>query len=260
MAFMARGGSPSFNFGGGGRGPNFNLRGDDDNNIDFNNNNNEYRRIYGNNFLHIYYYVPLDNTYVAMQIFATIIIVAVMAVAFLTTFKISIEDPIEKTKKWFLYLYLIAAGILLSMSFLASYFSKNKKMLINRLIIIVTITLATMLLFGLNKMYLDSNYNREKFEDIYVQKYGDNNSNKNERIDMSLSGFGVKTEKDYFIDQWIKSYKVFTFRAYAILLIDILLMLLLLFQIYKVAKIQVGLNKLEKDDVVVYDEEENVKF
>ena len=258
MAFMARGGSPSFNFGGGGIGPNF--RRDDDNNIDINDNDNEYRRIYGNNFLHVYYYVPLDNTYVAMQIFATIIIVIVMVVAFLTTFKITIEDPIEQTKKWFLYLYSIAAGVLLLMSILASYFSKNKKMLINRLLIIITITLATILLFGLNKMYLDSNYTRDKFEKIYIQKYGDNNSKKNERIDMSISGFGVKTEKEYYIDQWIKSYNVFTFRAYTILLIDIVLVLLLIFQIYKVAKIQEGLNKLEKDDVVVYDEEENVKF
>ena len=85
MAYMGRGGFSSF--GGGLRHSN-----SDDN-------RNKGRMYYRGGFFRMYFYIPLDNTYVIFRMIATIIIFAIAGIAFLTAYKPSIVDPIEETKK-----------------------------------------------------------------------------------------------------------------------------------------------------------------
>ena len=139
---------------------------------------------------------------------------------------------------------------------LANFFSKDKKILIKRLAIILIIALLLILSIGIGKIYLDKTYTRNKFEQFYLQS----NWNEEGRIDFGSAGFSIKSAKDYYIDESIKAYNVFTIKTYAIITMDLLLIVLILFQMYKLLKRQERKSKIEKDDVIVYDEEENVKF
>ena len=83
MAFMGRGDRPSI--------------GD----------NNTSNCQHGGPFLYsrFYYYIPLDNTYVIMELIATFIILIVGAITFLMAYKSTIIDPIENIKKLFISLF-----------------------------------------------------------------------------------------------------------------------------------------------------------
>ena len=101
MAFMGRGDMPSIDF-------DNNIDGIQDNNVR-DRNQKDFFRPYC--FHHIiYYYVPLDNTYVAMSIILTLIILIAGAITYVAAYKSTIIDPIENVKKLFLnahYLFFL---------------------------------------------------------------------------------------------------------------------------------------------------------
>ena len=102
MAYMGRGGFSSF--GGGGLGGGLGSNDNDNDNDNNNNNDNRHngRMYYRGGFFRMYYYIPLDNTYVIFQMIAAIIIFTIAGITFLATYKPSVVDPIEDTKRLFM--------------------------------------------------------------------------------------------------------------------------------------------------------------
>ncbi len=251
MAYMGRGGFPSSgNNSGGELGPN-------------DNNNNCYSRgrFYGDSFLGVHYYVPLDNTYVIFQMIATIIIFLIAGVTLLATYTPSVIDPIEGTKKAVFNTYIIIVLLLVAFTLLANYFSKDKNALIKRLIALLATSLITALVFLGIKVNLDSTYTKNKFEQIYIQENGEQTTDTKTRINIGgLTGIQLKTEKDYYVDECVKAYKIFSIRMYIVIGINIFLIILLIYQISKVSQIQETRDRMNKDEEVLFDEEENVKF
>lgn len=143
---------------------------------------------------------------------------------------------------------------------LANYFSKDKKALIKRLIALLLIAIITVLVFFGIKTHMDYTYTENKFEEIYIQENGKNNSNTKSKLDIGITGIKIKTGKKYYIDECVKAYNIFILRMYGILTVNILLIILLIYQISKVSKIQEKRDRLSKDDAILFDEEENVKF
>lgn len=203
MAFMGRGNFPSIR---------------NDNVGDSQNNDKErhsHYRGYGY-YRRAYYYVPLDNTYVIMQMIATFIILIVGLVTYFTTYKSTIIDPIEGTKRLFTNAYLIIIGILLAITLLTNFFSKNELSLIKKLASIFVISIVIMLTFLGIKLKLDNTYTRDKFEQIYTQQNINVSSNETSKskIDIGLTGISIKTEKEYYIDECAKLYGIFSVKAY----------------------------------------------
>lgn len=129
MAFMGRGDRPSI--------------GD----------NNTSNCQHGGPFLYsrFYYYIPLDNTYVIMELIATFIILIVGAITFLMAYKSTIIDPIENIKKLFINAHLIVIAIFLAITLVVNLFSKKESELISRLILTaITSIVIMMFLQGLN--------------------------------------------------------------------------------------------------------------
>lgn len=254
MAYMGRGDFSSF--GGGGLGGGL---GSNDNN---NNNDNRHngRMYYRGGFFGMYYYIPLDNTYVIFQMIATLIIFTIAGITFLTTYKPSVIDPLEDTKKIIMNSYIIITLSLVVITILANYFSKDKNALIKRLFVIISISIITILVFLGVKANMDSTYTKSKFEQIYTQEYGEQTSNTKSKFDIGLAGMQMKTEKEYYVDECAKAYNIFSIRMYGIFGVNILLIILLIYQVSKVSKIQDKRDQLSKDDAVLFDEEENVKF
>ena len=253
MAYMGRGGFSSFGGGLGG-----DLRPDDNDNND---NIHNGRMYYRGGFIRMYYYIPLDNTYVIFQMIAAIIIFIVAGISFLITYKPSVIDPLEDTKKIIMNSYIIITLSLVVITILANYFSKNKNALIKRLFVILAISIITLFVFICIKANLDSIYTMDKFEQIYMQdheneKISDNKS----KLDIGITGMSVKTEKEYYIDECVKAYNIFAIRMYGIVALNVLLIILLIYQVSKVSKIQDKRDQLSKDDAILFDEEENIKF
>ena len=248
MAYMGRGGFSSFGNGLGGG-----LRPDD-------NNRHNGRMYYRGGLLRMYYYIPLDNTYVIFQMIAAIIIFAVAGITFLTTYKPSVVDPLENTKRIIMNTYIIIILTLVVITILGNYFSKDKNVLIKRLIAILSISIITILVFFGIKANLDSTYTENKFEQIYIQENGENTSDTKSKLDIGLAGVQMKTEKEYYIDECVKAYNIFYIRMYGIVALNVLLIFLLIYQITKVSKIQEKRDRISKDDAILFDEEENIKF
>lgn len=249
MAYMGRGGFSSFGGGlGGGHG------------LDNNDNRHNGRMYYRGRLIRMYYYIPLDNTYVIFQMIAAIIIFIIAGITFLTTYKPSVIDPLEETKRIIVNTYIIIDLALVSIILLANYFSKNKNTLIKRLIVILLVAIVTILIFFGIKANLNSTYTESKFEQIYTQENGEKTTDIKSKFDVGFTGVKMKTEKEYYIDECVKAYNVFSIRMYVLVGINVLLIILLIYQIFKASKIQEKRDRLSKDDAILFDEEENMKF
>ena len=221
---------------------------------------NNKRCYYGGGLFRIYTYIPLDNTYVIFQMIVTIIIFITAGITFLSTYKPSIIDPIENTKKILINTYILITLALLVLTILANYFSKDKNALIKRLIVILSLSVITILVFLGIKANMDLTYTKNKFEQIYNQEYSGQTSNSESKIVVSIGEIKIKSEKEYYIDECVKAYNIFSIRMYGIIGLNVLLIILLIYQIPKVSRIQEKRDKLSKDDEILFDEEENVKF
>ena len=80
---------------------------------------------------------------------------------------------------------------------LANHFSKDKNILIKRLIAIMSISIVTILIFWGIRANMDSTYIKNKFEQIYIQEYADQKSDTKSKFDVDLAGVQMKTEKDF---------------------------------------------------------------
>ena len=215
---------------------------------------------YRGGLFRIYTYIPLDNTYVIFQMIVTIIIFTTAGITFLYTYKPSIIDPIENTKRILINTYILITLALLVLTILANYFSKDKNALIKRLIVILSLSVITILVFLGIKANMNSTYTKNKFEQIYNQEYSEQNSDSESKIVVSIGEIKIKSEKEYYIDECVKAYNIFSIRMYGIIGLNVLLIILLIYQIPKVSRIQEKRDKLSKDDEILFDEEENVKF
>lgn len=211
-------------------------------------------------FYRRYYYIPLDNTYVLMQMIVTFIILIVGVITFLVTYKSDIVDPIESTKKLFINAHLIVIAIFLIFTIIINLFSKKEADLIRRLVLLALISISTMILFWGVKLDLDLTYTKAKFEEIYTEANTTETTDERSKIDIGLAGVSIKTEQEYYIDECIKLYNIFKVKSYGTLGIHLLLNILLVYQILKIKKIQNKKKRLNKDDLILYDEEQNIKI
>lgn len=243
MAFMGRGDSPSIE------------REDNDTDREHGNWFRNYR-YYGR----FYQYIPLDNTYVIMQMIATFIILIVGGLTFLITYKSTIIDPIESTKNLFINAHLITIGVLLGLMLAVNFVSKNASTIVKRIVIVCLVSILSLVVFFGIKINLDTTYTRNRFEQFYIETNGNETSEKKTKVDIGLTGVSLKTEKEYYVDECMKLYSIFQTKTYGMFAIHLLLSILLIYQAIKVSKIENKKNKLSKDDLILYDEEENVKI
>lgn len=221
----------------------------------------------GNNIRHpyciegfFYTYVPLDNTYVIMQMIITFIILIVGGITLLVTYKSNIVDPIENIKNMFINSHLITILVFVVLSFVITFVSKRETQLVKSLILITLISSIAMIVFLGIKVNLDTTYNSKKFEQFYNEQNTTQKEELKNKIDIGITGIALKTEKQYYIDECMELYNVFKIKSYGTLILHLLLNMLLVYQIIRVQKGNSKKEKLNKDDIILFDEEENVKM
>lgn len=252
MAFMWRGGFPSMQNNNSSDIP-------DDKNKD---NENLKRKYYDEGYWYRrgYNYITIDKSYLAMEMILVLIILITGAITLFITYKTTIIDPIEHTKRLFVNMYLVAIGILMVAILVVNFLSKEKEILIKRLFGILAVSIMAMLIFLIVKLDLDEKYNENRFEQYYIEQNVDQETNSKvpkSKIDVSITGMGIKTEKEYYISECLRLYKMFNAKVYVILGINILLDCLIIYQIYRIYSVQEKKKKLSKDDLIFYEKEEN---
>ena len=175
------------------------------------------------------------------------------------TYKSTIIDPIENIKKLFINAHLIVIAIFLAITLVVNLFSKKESELISRLILTAITSIVIMMFFVGTKFYLDKTYTKTEFEKIYTEQNANKIDSKKTKVGIGLAGVNIKTEKEYYVDECVKLYNIFKTKSYGTLGLHLLLNLLLIYQIFKVEKIQ-NKERLDKDDIILKDEEQNVKY
>lgn len=209
---------------------------------------------------HRYYIHHYANDYMAITIITTLIILITAAITYIVTYKSTIIDPIENVKKLFLNVHLITTAILLATTVTINWTSKSEKILIKRLLISFGISIITMMMFLGIKLDLDTTYTREQFEKLYAEQYIGKEDSSESKMDIGITGMGIKSEKEYYIDECLKLYNIFKVKTYVTLGLHLLLNILLLFQILRIKKIHNKKMIINKDDLILFDEEQNIRY
>lgn len=206
----------------------------------------------------VHYYIPLDNSYFVIQMVLTFLIIIIGAITYIVTYKSSIIDPIEGIKNTFLNSYLITIAVLLIITFVLHYVCEDEDVLIPWLTIVFIISLIVMAGFFKYKLDMDKTYtSAAEFGRIYMQE---NSGNGKTMLTIGLSGASLKTQKEYYISECVALYRNFTIKVYSVLVMHALLNILLIYQITRVIKRDSKIDRLEKDDLIVYDDEQNIKM
>lgn len=171
-------------------------------------------------------------------------------------------DPIEQLKENYLISEFMTAIVgAIALAFISIKASAPKKLSRDLLILSVVMVIAIMG-FGFSKLYIDSIYTKEKFAQLYEEKVDFKDYENYKKLDISLEGFKIinSNQKDEYISENMYNYKIFTRKSNIILILFFLLWILNLYMLIKVIIKMYKIKRLEKDDIVVYDEEINVKM
>lgn len=209
--------------------------------------------------LRVHYYVPLDNTFVVMQIIISVIIFSIAAIVFVTSYKSNIVDPIEELKMVYINSNLIVIVIPLALILYINFFTKSVHKLILYVSLIFCLSVVLMIIFLGFKINLDTTYTKQKFEEIYEQTYLEEEQD-NKNVYIGVTGLHYKTEKDYYISENIILYNNFKIITTTTLLLHLCFNIMLIHEINKVQKLEVKKKRTSKDDLILFDEEENIKI
>lgn len=208
-------------------------------------------------YIRYYYY---DSKLIILSFLASIFVLLIVALSYIFIYKPSFLDPIESLKnsyiKWHLFSILFSS-FLLGLSIL---FSKSKETLIKTLKL--TLSLSIIILFILIGIKLNYNktYDEEKFSQFYESENLAEPSIVNQKFKVNLSGIKLLGEREIYIDESVNAYNCFTVKT---ILCNTLYLAIILFTIYLLTKVTKSKEKsdhISKDDKILFDEEQNVKF
>lgn len=196
-----------------------------------------------------------------MEALALIIIFLTCAISYILIYKPKINDPIEGVKNIYLGAQLIIMLISGTLFILAKTFSKNKESLIKYLKIIILLSFVVIVvLIGIN-INMNNSYNKEEYfakkyeEEMFYEK----NPNK-QYLNFGMQGVQLLGEKETYINQNMEAYKYFKIKTVISFCLQILIVILNVKTLFKVIKQEEKADRLNKDDKILYDEEENVKY
>lgn len=203
------------------------------------------------------YYIFVEG----INVFFTFIALILFAIVWYFTESISFPDPLESIKQIYLNWQFISIMLIALSLILISILSKNKEKLRKHLIFTFLVTIILLVeLIGVKSVF-DNTYTDEKFAQLYETEI----ENKRDKTyyDVEFSDgklqFNEKTEKDKYIEDIRYEYNKFNVK---VIIGDMLLVLIGIFNAYMILKVQQKIESIEKlnqDDVVVYDDKIDVK-
>ncbi|MBQ8298499.1 MAG: hypothetical protein IJX99_01265 [Clostridia bacterium] len=204
---------------------------------------------------------PIYITYNCNAVLVMEVVILLVALfLYLYNFEsVYIRDPIEYAKTSFLDVQfggtLLYTILLLIINALRDVPEKALKCFVGVFVLAIIFCSSV----GVAKLNMDNKYTEEKFAEMYSEVYFKDKTNGN-LLNISLDGV-VKTEanEDIFKRECESLYKSFTLKVMVGFFVQFVLLLLNGYLIIKVAKSKEKFDKAQKENEVLFDEEQNIK-
>ena len=208
-----------------------------------------------------YYVIHYDKNFLIIEIIISMFVLLLAGLIYLYGYNVNFNDPISSIKDNMLKIQLIQMPITLGLAGALMFICKNRKKLIKSLRIVAVISMVASIIFTGIKIYMDNKYNDEKFGEFYEQ-YEKNNSTYSDTasVSVTIKGVSILNSKEDYVSKCKGSYMRFSIKQAIYLIFNILIALVIFYLIYRISYIESKRERLQKDDIVLFDEEENVKF
>ena len=209
-----------------------------------------------------YFIINYDKSFVAISLIMTFIILITGFCTYLFAYKLPFEDPIAGVKSNFLTSQLILLATPIILTVLAVFLTKsNKQNFIKYLRIISVLSLISILILLGVKFNLDNKYNSEDVFASYYNEYeAENNDEDSKKISIGLSGINISSPKQAYITKSKDAYTNFTIKTMIYIFLQFLTVIFILYFSFRIEHIEERKDKLKKEDEVLFDTEQNVKF
>lgn len=216
---------------------------------------------YSHYWRHRFIIIQYDKSFIAMELISAFLIILIVIAVYLFAYQITFDDPIAETKETFLTFQIISIIVTFILASLITLLSKHKETIIKGLILVCLLSLCIFCIhFGL-KMYLDSQYNEETFSEFYeLYEQEGTTTNTSKHVTIGLSGIQYMDDEEEYIENSVNAYKNFKIKTTLFLIIYAITICIIFYLAYRLANIENKKESLYKDDAVLFDEEENIKF
>ena len=203
-----------------------------------------------------------DYKFFAVQFLLDIFVILVVIASYIITYKTNFNDPIASTKNAFLTFQLVFILITTITSLSALWLARSKEFLIKILKIIGILSIFLLVLqFGC-KLYLDNTYTESKFAEFYNTYEKEKNVGRENiaSVKVDITGAKINTLEEDYIDKSVDAYNNFKIKTYIYIFLYAVVIALIFATVSRLSKIQDEKAQLSKDDAILFDEEENIKF
>ena len=214
---------------------------------------------YSHYWRHRYIIIHYDKTFIAMELISAFLIILIAVAVYLFAYQITFYDPIAEMKETFLTFQLISIIVTVVLAGLITILSKKKETIIKGLKLVGIISLLIMFIHLGLKIYLDNVYNEETFGEFY-ETYESGNDTNSKKVTVGLSGIKYLNDKETYIEKSMGAYRKFKVRTILYMAIYFIMICILFYLAHRLANMEEKKEELYKDDAVLFDEEENIKF
>lgn len=203
--------------------------------------------------------IRYDMTFVKISIIISLLVLIIAACALVFGYKLPFEDPIGELKNNFLTAQLITLIASIGLVILAVYFTKSsKEHLIRYLRIIALLSFISIIVFFGVKINLDNEYNETTFASFYDEDESEDTYS--QTLSFGLSGLKISTPKQVYVDQNMDAYTYFTIKNILYMVLQLVITILIFYFSIRLTNIENKKDKLSKDDKILFDDVQNVKY
>lgn len=208
-----------------------------------------------------FFIINYDKSFIRGSIIATALVLIIALCALVFGNELPFKDPIASIKTNFLTAQLIAIISTIALVILAVYFTKSsKENLIRNLRIIALLSFISILVFLGIKVNLDSKYNEETFASYYDEYEAEEQEINSKQITFVLSGLKMSTPKQAYIDKSAEAYTRFTLKTVLYVILQFAIIILIFYFSIRLKNIENKKAQISKDDKVLFDDVQNVKY
>ena len=208
------------------------------------------------------YIIYYDKNFFIIQMIISVLLLLLVVMVYLYGYKVSIFDPIKDVKNAVLTMQLIQAIAVIGITAIMMYFSKNKQSLIKNLIVISILSIIMSFTTTGIKMYMDKKYTEEVFEQFY-EEYAEDKENYTDiaKVTIGITGnINIMDSKEAYIQNCKTAYTQFSIKTMIYSILNLLISVATFYIVYRLNNIEKKKEMLAKDDIILNDEEENVKY
>ena len=206
-----------------------------------------------------YIIIRYDKTFMLMELMSFLLIAIIIAAALFWGYPITFEDPIAEMKENFLNSQLIMIGISLISIAIVTIFSREQKNLANGLKIIAIITMVMIMGQLIIKSNIDNKYNKDVFGQFYEQIDPDSNKS-DKKVSLEMSGMSLKSAKESYIQKSVDAFNNFKMKTTLYILVHLIVEVVIVFLLYRLKISEIQRQKLAKDDIILEDAEQNIRY